>query len=546
MFSLLSDPNVFVADSGSSSHTTGHNLGMQDTEIYKGGFLQPGGGENKASMRGTLPVVHCTKDGNELGKYRINVKYVKNQRFNLMSETRLALDGWETFGNSASRWATKGAAKIIFDIKIDVGDDGCVFAGYFKRNVGPAAALASVERLTVLQAHRRLGHCNEETTRKVAKNLGWNLVPGGLDVCEACTMAKAKQKNVVKASEHVTSKDVNGRVHLDLATIKSKTGFPKPTRSNWVIMVDERTQLKFSSFHETKNGMVEPACVKFDQWRQDGKAVKYVRLDNAGENKLLQQRATSEAWKLNIKFEFTARDTPQQNHLAELSFASIANKGRALMIDANVPLAIRYRLFREAFQTATLLDGLVPIELDGITKSRYAHWSGEGDPKFAKVLRTWGEAGTVKLKNLQTGKLDDRGTPCMFIGYALDYAEDVYRMWDPHTGGVHETLDIIWLRRMYYTNQVTAGEDFVVEVPAAIFDADVESTEVGESTGVVAGESTSTSSVADATTTVPDDVEVKTTRSGRQVKTPARFQIADASSLLFILGVLRQNNGLGY
>jgi hypothetical protein len=56
--------------------------------------------------------------------------------------------------------------------------------------------------------------------------------------------------------------------------------------------------------------------------------------------KLLQQRSQSADWKLNIKFEFTARDTPQQNHLAELGFAHLANYGRALMARANVPMNI--------------------------------------------------------------------------------------------------------------------------------------------------------------------------------------------------------------
>ena len=53
-------------------------------------------------------------------------------------------------------------------------------------------------------------------------------------------------------------------------------------------MVDEHAQLKFSDFHETKNGMVEPACEQFKKWEQAGKKVDVVRLDNAGENKLLK------------------------------------------------------------------------------------------------------------------------------------------------------------------------------------------------------------------------------------------------------------------
>jgi hypothetical protein len=41
---------------------------------------------------------------------------------------------------------------------------------------------------------------------------------------------------------------------------------------------------------------------------------------------------------LDIQYEFMARDTPQQNHLAELGFAVLANRGRALMHRATVPM----------------------------------------------------------------------------------------------------------------------------------------------------------------------------------------------------------------
>ena len=109
---------------------------------------------------------------------------------------------------------------------------------------------------------------------------------------------------------------------------------------------------------------MEPTCELLYQWKQNNLNVDYICLDNAGENIKLQQQCMSSDWKLNIKFEFTARDTPQFNHLAELGFAVLANKGRSLMYAAHVPQDIQYRLWREAFQTATLLDGLVVITLN--------------------------------------------------------------------------------------------------------------------------------------------------------------------------------------
>jgi hypothetical protein len=51
----------------------------------------------------------------------------------------------------------------------------------------------------------------------------------------------------------------------------------------------------------------------------------------------LGKRCKSKDWKFDINFEFTARATPPHNHLVELGFDVIRNKGRALLIRANVP-----------------------------------------------------------------------------------------------------------------------------------------------------------------------------------------------------------------
>lgn len=90
------------------------------------------------------------------------------------------------------------------------------------------------------------------------------------------------------------------------------------------------------------------------------------------------------------------------------------------MAHANVPEGIRYRIYSEAFMTATLLDGLIPIEIDGIIKPCVEHWSG-GIPAYVQHLCTWGEAGTVTIKTIMTPKVKDRGVQCMFVGYAIKH-----------------------------------------------------------------------------------------------------------------------------
>jgi len=54
-----------------------------------------------------------------------------------------------------------------------------------------------------------------------------------------------------------------------------------------------------------------------------------------------------------IRRKYTGRSTPQRNHLAELGIVVQTKCGSALMVRAHVPMKIRYRMFRDAFKTAT-------------------------------------------------------------------------------------------------------------------------------------------------------------------------------------------------
>jgi hypothetical protein len=203
------------------------------------------------------------------------------------------------------------------------------------------------------------------------------------------------------------------------------------------------------------------------------------------------------------------------------------------MVEANVPLEVRYLVYHKAFETATLLDGLTTVTIDGVTKTRYEHWGG-AIPGFARHLRTWGEAGTVKIKSLETPKVADRGVQCMMVGYALKHAPDCYQMLNIETKRVMETRDVIWLRRMFYEKKPKVN-DVVIE-------PEIEEVEDGR-----AGEGIQVDDDEDDTADVPmteeavdgnidqapaeddeDDevapiLQANTTRSGRVVNAPRRL-----------------------
>jgi hypothetical protein len=69
--------------------------------------------------------------------------------------------------------------------------------------------------------------------------------------------------------------------------------------------------------------------------------------------------------KISISFEYTGRDTPQRNSLLKGAFHTIAIRGTRIINAEKIPQKLRFILGREAFQTATVLDGLTVINIDG-------------------------------------------------------------------------------------------------------------------------------------------------------------------------------------
>jgi hypothetical protein len=62
-------------------------------------------------------------------------------------------------------------------------------------------------------------------------------------------------------------------------------------------------RVKISHFNAKKYGMVEPTCELIKKLKNMKIKIKILRMDNAGENKLLQQRCESKDWQFAIDYE---------------------------------------------------------------------------------------------------------------------------------------------------------------------------------------------------------------------------------------------------
>jgi hypothetical protein len=175
---------------------------------------------------GDLPVTLCDTQGNTKGDSKMtHVAYVPSSKFNLFSLTRMMINNWILGGDEKHIWLEKGRNKIVFDINITTST-GAIYCAYMNRkfeltNLSTYGTRKEVT-YTVLQAHERLGHSDKDATRATSVVIGMKLRKGGMGTCLACTIGKAKQKNVKKKSEGIKSKEPGGRVYLDISTVKDK------------------------------------------------------------------------------------------------------------------------------------------------------------------------------------------------------------------------------------------------------------------------------------------------------------------------------------
>ena len=127
------------------------------------------------------------------------------------------------------------------------------------------------------------------------------------------TAAKAKRK-VLNRTGNLKARESNGQIRTDISTIKSsKNSDIIVSKPNWLMVIDKSSGVKLFSFHKNKDDIVPYLEETFSRFKYDESPVLKVRCDNARENKSTEREVNSGKWRLNIKFENTARNTPQRN-----------------------------------------------------------------------------------------------------------------------------------------------------------------------------------------------------------------------------------------
>lgn len=136
-----------------------------------------------------------------------------------------------------------------------------------------------------------------------------------------------------------------------------------------------------------------------------------------------------------VERHLTAPYSPQQNGVMERRNQTIVGIARSMLKAKDMPAAF----WGEAVSTAEFILNHSPTKAIA-EKTPFEAWHGR-KPKVS-FLRTFGCVAHVKTVRPHLGKLEDKSTKMVFLGY--EAGSKVYRLYDPVENRVHICRDVIF------------------------------------------------------------------------------------------------------
>ena len=122
----------------------------------------------------------------------------------------------------------------------------------------------------------------------------------------------------------------------------------------WLLIVNDFTHMKWSFFFKAKSDLSTTVLHFLAKLQGHNYTPQIICLDNAEENLAFQKTVESKG--LGIIFEFMAPNNPQQNGVVERAFATLYNRGRAMLTDAGLKSFLKETLWAKCFSTETKLN----------------------------------------------------------------------------------------------------------------------------------------------------------------------------------------------
>ena len=432
--------NTFIADTGATCHMRSSLLGMYDLKPFINEVKVGNSSVMKSVSKGKFLGLVTQQDGTTIEIIMENVLYVPDLWINLFSLTiplenpMVSLSGQN--GHLALHF---GRDQIVFDQKIKNGSGtiyGVEIIPITKENTN-----LSVTQVKYSVMHEILGHANSDVVKATALKYKLKFT-GSPHTCINCALSKQRQKNVSKIT-HNHATEIGQRISIDISSVMV-TSFGQ--NKYWLLIQDEFSDHVWSYFLKAKSELPDTVLKWIYSFHKNTKyTIKSFRLDNAGENKAFKNLIDTIP-DLNIKFEFTAPNTPQHNGKVERKFATLYGKVRSMLNSARLSTCLRHGLWAQCAKLATQLENIIVTTPNDQSACEKVFGT---NPAWINHMHIFGEVAMVAYRNKIKGKLADRGLPVLFIGYSENHSPDVYQFYKLETRATIESRDVIWINKNY-------------------------------------------------------------------------------------------------
>ena len=455
--------DTFIFDSGATSHMRFSKDGMTNLKPWKVPIKVGNSEDIYSEMIGTYKGWVVQSPGNKSFPIVLeDVLYIPNLYINLFSMTKVLNQHYVDIKKSNNTVALIIHKKheLLFNRTIHIGKGKLLGVDIppFRETVQTAVDYSTL--------HNRLGHPHHAKLQATSKQLGLKY-KGEPTTCADCAQAKLKVKNIPKTRTDPSAHAIGIRIMFDISSVEISS---HAGNKFWLLIMDEYSKYCWSYFLKYKTDL----STTMVQWTKDfqrtyNTKIKFFRCDNSGENRNFKEDVNKYIT-YQIQFEFTAPKTPQQNGTIERKFATLYGKVRSLLNTAGLTSTLRYALWAHAAKLATQLENII---MNASNTSPEIILHGQ-NPSWIHNLRLFGEVGIVHMARPLQNKLKNRGTACLFLGYADDHSGKVYKFYNVQTRGVLLSRTVVWLNKTYGeyfntqsgpTSQSLTFHDFDDETP---------------------------------------------------------------------------------
>lgn len=419
--------NNWYLDSGATSHMANDRdwfIDFNPIETYSISLAD--NSEIEAKGIGTVRIKVKHNDYVDLS----NTLYVPNLGKNLLSLSAIDKKGCNVlFANG--KFTVKGQhCEDLFE--------GQVVNGLYQINVEPYFIQANITEKNnnncVMLWHRRLGHLNIESIKKLVKVGKLPELDSSNEKeianCESCLFGKQTRKPF----ESSTTKSVKcgDLIHSDIAgpmSVESlggnkyyQTFIDDYSRKTFVYLLKSRDQ-SYSAF--------STFIMKFKN--QMGSMIKAIRTDNAREfsSKQFTELLTAHG----IEHQLTVRFCPEQNGIAERMNRTIMDIVRTMLNDTK----LSEEFWAEAVHTAVYLYNRRPHSAIDFKLPEEVYYDKQVE---LSNIRVFGSYCYVHVPKEKRQKLDSKSKKCIFIGYPDN--QRGYKIWDNNEGKMIVSRDVFF------------------------------------------------------------------------------------------------------